>query len=521
MRHIKLSLCDWAIPLTLVSCLTIAGCGGEPATKPSPTSPPTSSLPATTESNHVAELKTSDSKRQLPASQFDTSDNDQKPSAEPNELLSGQDLENLFQDDSAGELASFDLPTVDDERVAAMGIRKIASRHLDLYTDMPAAPAVDELPMVFDLAVPQWCDYFNVDPELARQWRMAAFLMNDKSRFERAGLLPGDLPRFLNGFQRGGAFWLYQQPTDYYQRLLLLHEGTHGFMHWALGGAGPPWYMEGTAELLGTHAWEDGKLTLNHFPPSKEATPHWGRIKVIKSETEAGEGKSLEQIMRYDATAHLRVEPYAWCWAAAAFFDGNPAYRDAYRQMRTKVRDKSFGFSNAFQNSLAKDWVHISRQWNVFVINMDYGYDVQREAFDHLPTKPLPAEGAQVTVFADRGWQSSGYSLEAGKKYRIEASGRFQVGNQPKAWWCEPNGITVRYHRGVPLGILLGSIVDEETPPGAQSVLTTPDVIGMGVESPVERSGTLFLRINDSPAELSDNSGELTVRITSISSEVP
>jgi hypothetical protein len=39
-------------------------------------------------------------------------------------------------------------------------------------------------------------------------------------------------------------------------------------------------------------------------------------------------------------------------------------------------------------------------------------------------------------------------------------------------------------------------------------------VIGMGVESPVERDGTLYLRINDSPAELSDNAGELTVRVT-------
>ena len=51
----------------------------------------------------------------------------------------------------------------------------------------------------------------------------------------------------------GREFWLFDQPTDYYVRHLLLHEGTHVFMVSFLGGCGPGWYMEGTAELLGTH----------------------------------------------------------------------------------------------------------------------------------------------------------------------------------------------------------------------------------------------------------------------------
>ena len=184
--------------------------------------------------------------------------------------------------------------------------------------------------------------------------------------------------------------------------------------------------------------------------------------------------------------------------------------------MQKQARDKTLGFSNTFHNSLSKEWVHITRQWHVFVINMEYGYDVEREAFDRKPTTPLPAAGAKITIAADRGWQSSGYLLEAGKAYKIEASGRYQVGNQPKIWWCEPNGITIRYHRKVPLGILLGAIVDEDTLPGTTSVLAMPDVIGMGTESLVDRSGTLYLRINDSPSELSDNAGELTVRVTPV-----
>jgi hypothetical protein len=505
-----------------LACITCVGCGAKPAAERAAKSPPTTSASKKSPAPSTETPTTNPDPQQLPASAVAPLLGE-APFQDPNpprtglsELLDGQAFDDLFSGQGAGKFGEFEMPAVDDERVAALGIRKISSQHLDLYTDLPADPSVDELPQLFDLAVPQWCDYFAVDPELAKTWRMVAYLINDKAKFVNASLMPGDLPPFLNGFQRGGELWLYRQPTKYYQRHLLLHEGTHGFMQWGLGGAGPPWYMEGVAELLGTHSWQDGQLMLNHFPESKEATPHWGRIKVIKANIQAGQGMSLEEIMRYDSRAHLRVEPYAWCWAAAAFFDGNPACRDAFRQMQKKTRDTTFGFSNAFQNSLAKEWVHIKRQWHVFVFNMEYGYDVEREAFDRKPTSTLPAAGVEIKIAADRGWQSSGFLLEAGQTYKIEASGRYQIGNQPKIWWCEPNGITIRYYRKVPLGILLGSIVDEDKPPGAMSALATPDVIGMGVESVVERSGTLYLRINDSPAELSDNAGELSVRVTPV-----
>ena len=85
---------------------------------------------------------------------------------------------------------------------------------------------------------------------------------------------------------------------------MLLHEGTHAFMARWLGGAGPPWYMEGIAELLATHHWQKGQLTLDVMPQSKEEMPYWGRIKLVKDENAAGRGMTLEQIMRYDATAH-------------------------------------------------------------------------------------------------------------------------------------------------------------------------------------------------------------------------
>ncbi len=92
----------------------------------------------------------------------------------------------------------------------------------------------------------------------AADWRIRGCLMREKRPFAACGLLPAGLPPFRHGFSRGRQLWLNEQPTAYYRRHLLLHEGTHAFMDAMFGGCGPPWYMEGMAELLATHSYRDG-----------------------------------------------------------------------------------------------------------------------------------------------------------------------------------------------------------------------------------------------------------------------
>lgn len=403
------------------------------------------------------------------------------------------------------------LSELDPNRVAAMGIRKIEGRHLTLYTDLPTTPAVDELPAVFDLAVPQWCAYFDVDYAKVKEWRLRGSVMQQSERFQQAGLLPTDLPPFRNGFNRGLEFWLYEQPSDYYRRHLMLHEGTHGFMQTQLGGAGPPWYMEGTAELMATHLWREGQLTLRHFPQSKQQTPEWGRITLVRESVAAGRSMPLTEIMKYSTHAHLETEPYAWCWAASMFFDTHPAYQAAFRGLRRQVADGGPEFSRRFCDGLQPQWPQISEQWQVFLANLEYGYDVARNAITYPQTVPLAATGATVTVVADRGWQSTGLQVQAGVTYELAASGRYQLAQEPKVWWSEPNGVTLRYHAGKPLGMLLAAVSDLEHPEATP--LVQPEPIGLGRQLAFGRAGTLFLRINDSPAELADNAGTLTVQI--------
>lgn len=399
--------------------------------------------------------------------------------------------------------------TISEAAAGSAGIRKLAGKHLVLFTDREPARAIDELPEVFDQAVPQWCEYFGRNASHLGSWQVRGFLMRQRDPFVRTGLLPLDLPPFPHGYSRGSEFWLYEQPSDYYRRHLLLHEGTHVFCYTVLQGGGPPWYMEGIAELLATHRWQDGKLVLNYFPASRMEVPMWGRIKIVQDGVARGQLKTVEDILGYDERAHRQVEPYGWCWALAAFLDGHPRYQGRFRQMVRHIRRPDF--TDVFRRLFREDWELVSEEWQVFAAELDYGAEVSRVAVDFTAGRPLPEGGATVTVAADRAWQNSGIRLEAGRAYRLSASGRYQVAAWPRPWPCEPGGVSIRYYRGRPLGLLLAAIRPLRW--AGRSALLNAVAVGLGTTLVPAQTGTLFFRINESNGGLRDNAGTLEVRV--------
>ena len=343
-----------------------------------------------------------------------------------------------------------------------------------MFTDLPSKPEIDELPKVFELAIEPWCNYFRVNAKKVEGWKMRGCIMDRRERFEAVGLLPDDLPDFSNGYARGNELWLYEQQSDYYRRHLLLHEGTHAFMQVHLRGMGPPWYSEGIAELMGTHRWANGELLLRYFPQSRDEVPYWGRIKIVRDEFQAGDTMSIEQISKYSATAHLENAPYGWCWAIAAFLDGHPQFGERFRRLPRRVDDTPNEFSRLFRTLYRTDRRRLNEQWQLFVANLDYGYDLQREAVVYEPTHPTDGTTAAVEILADRGWQSTGLAVSPGTTYVLQATGRYQVAHEPKIWWCEPGGVTLRYHDGYPLGMVMAGIGDRTQPPSGKTPLLAP-----------------------------------------------
>jgi hypothetical protein len=433
---------------------------------------------------------------------------------------------------------------------------------LTLYTDL-SGREIDILPAVFEQAFPQMCDYFGVNADQHADWHMTGCLMKDKRRFALAGLLPDNLPEFAHGFSAGSMLWLNEQPSDYYRRHLLLHEGVHAFMFTFLGSCGPPWYMEGMAEYLSTHRWKDGVLTLRYMPQQREEVPEWGRIRIIQDAVAERKAMRLRAVIESPSTGHRDTASYAWRWAAVTLLDRHPRYQERFRILRDYVN--AADFNERFYRLFETDWQPLCEEWQLMVANLEYGYDVVRNAVDFTPGKPLPPPPpvpvtkkdtesppvAAIAVAADRGWQNAGVRLEAGTTYRLTASGRYQIAkgrvaeksrhraqdeNPPTSaasgdkgkgdrgepasadadepiWWCEPGGVTIRYYRGRPLGILLAAVRPDQPRAESTTALLYPAAIGLEATLTPKESGTLFLKVNDSAGELDDNAGQLTVDI--------
>jgi hypothetical protein len=230
----------------------------------------------------------------------------------------------------------------------------------------------------------------------------------------------------------------------------------------------------------------------------------WGRIRLIRN---APHVLPFASVMEIDNRRILGDDSYAWCWAASKFLDTHPRYRTRFRKLREHVT--AADFNERFQKTYHGDWAEMQAEWQAYIDALDYGYDFERMAIDFRRGKPI-TEPVTVTFAADRGWQSSGARVEAGKSYNITAKGRYEIANDGEPWPCEPGGVTIEYHDGRPLGMLLGAI------DGRKKGATLADTIDIGIGTTITppANGTLYVRVNDVSSKLSDNKGTLSVTIS-------
>ncbi len=405
---------------------------------------------------------------------------------------------------------------LDLERIKAAGLQVQAGQHLTLITDARDRADVAQFTTVFDLAVEQWCQYFSIDPQRTARWRVTGCVMVDRERFVRAGLFPDDLPIFPAGYQRGSMLWLYAQQGDYYTRHLLLHEGTHAFMQAFLGDFGPPWYAEGMAELLAVHRWADGQLEINHKIADRVDVPWWGRVKLVRTDRDAGRGLTLDEVMALPADSFRQVNAYGWAWAVCEFFDRHPQTGSAFRRLPDAVQMNEAQFNRHWRTRLASQldsWAELETVWQMMIDEIEYGYDVA-SAVPVAAAASRSGDSVTVQVATARGWQRTGITVEAGREYEFTTSGMFQIRCDEQSWPCDAGGVTIEYYRGRPLGQLLATVLPDGTP---GTGLLPWQGIGRSAVWSFATRGELWLRVNESPSAWSDNQGELTVTIRPVS----
>jgi hypothetical protein len=407
----------------------------------------------------------------------------------------------------------------DDARLRSLGITSTQSKRLKLYTDVPAervqsiGPAVDALFVALT-------EYFGPLPPArdGSDFAVTGYLMADKTRIRNAGLLPDNLRPFLNGRHRGLEFWVNEQDTDFYRRHLVLHEFTHCFMYSPDDVQIPAWYAEGMAELFGTHRIDaEGHYHFRVMPDRPDHFEGHGRIPIIRSETAAHRWKSLGEVERIAPDEFLQTPAYAWSWAACAFLDGHPRYSRKFRDLGRHTTGVEFG--PALRALFAVCGDELRTEWSLFTHELQFGFDLSRAAIDFKAGKPLEGEASSnsVDVAADRGWQSSGVLVQAGTEYEVSATGEVTLGTVPKPWTSQPQGISITYSEGRPIGLLLACIHREPTSADGEESMLNQFVIGRGTRFTAASSGTLYLRINDRWGSLADNEGHYRITIRSLS----
>ena len=399
------------------------------------------------------------------------------------------------------------------------GFHRVSGKHVEIVTDLPLDDSLRELPEVFDAAMPHWCRTFRVAPAEVESWRTTAYIMLARDRFSKAGFLPEKLPPFPHGFQMGNDLWVVEQASHYYRRHLLLHEGTHWFMARKFGTAGPPWMMEGMAELLATHHWRAGQLEMGIIPRSRDEVPLWGRISLIQQQLSDGLAPSLETILRYDNRAHQNTDAYAWSWAAVVFMNNHPSTQNAFQKLfdgrATNIRIRNDDTpTRQLLRSLQNRMPLVRAEWSAMLTGLDYGFVPDRELVD-LDHRSQPLDRpATLKIDASKGWQTTSIQVAQGQTFEVNATGRFVVGTEGKPWLCEADGVTIRYHQGQPLGKLLLAIAGSIDKKPEFSELLTITPIGKQAKVTAASSGQILLRVNETGRDLDDNSGSLSVTIS-------
>ncbi len=414
-------------------------------------------------------------------------------------------------------------PRHDDANLKELGIASFESKRLKLYTDVPAKK-VQSLLSAVDAEYDALVDYFGpLPPNPERtEFQVTGYLMADKALFQRAGLLPEDLAPFLNGRHQGQEFWVNEQETDYYRRHLVIHEVTHCFMFAVPGVHIPSWYMEGMAELFGTHRIDaHGRYEFRVMPDRPERFDGLGRIPLLRTEVAQGRWKSFDDLGRLTPAEFLNNRAYAWSWAACAFLDGHPRYSRRFRELGKHTLGGEF--ASTWLRLYAADLPDLRTEWALFTHELQFGYDLTRAAIDFETGKPLGRGESRppLGVAANRGWQPGGIAVEQGHKYEITATGDVTLATLPKPWISQPQGISIVYSEGHPIGTLLATVRREPAAKGSEETMLKEIVVGRNATFVAATGGTLYFRINDRWGSLADNKGRYRVVVRELAGKSP
>lgn len=415
-----------------------------------------------------------------------------------------------------------DRPPVNSDQLKRAGIFSYESQRLLLLSDLPAN-RVGSLPELADQLFKALETHFGSLPPATdgSEFQVTGYLISDRDRFENAGLMPDSTFTIKHGRHNNYEFWMFDQEDDYYRRHLLLHEFTHCFMTCESGmlNIPPLWYIEGMAEYFATHelSVDAAKSAVFGVMPGGYAKfEGWGRISEFRRSFGPGGQPQNAGIAQNRVTTLDEISPdvgeyfstgkqYCGSWAFCWFLHHHPVYRKHFEPLR-KVRTRA-EFVAAMQRLRAEVEGRLKTDWLLFQESLLEGFDTQRSWPVHIPAEELSGE-KMFRLSADREWQDTGIRLQSSQSVTVQCKGRFVINEDPKPWVSEPQGVSVDYFRGQPVGLVVAVLVSADG-----DYLSSRIPIGRAatIVAPVECH--LWLQVNDSCAGRSNNSGHVDVTV--------
>ncbi len=399
------------------------------------------------------------------------------------------------------------------------GISRYSSKRLILYTDIDEEVA-QTIPPLVDQLYETLVEYFGeLHPNReGTEFRVTGYLIRDRNSFIESKMLPEKLPGFSHGRHLGTEFWMNDQKVDYYRRHLLFHEFTHCFMTIMPGEEAPASYLEGMAELFGTHRlvkFEGAVQCLFRvFPDAPEYFKDFGRIEMIQKDLEKGKFLTIADIQNIPYVHFSRNENYAWSWAYCYFLSHHLAYQKQF-QLFGQYHVRTVGSKTNMDQFVSPDKQKLETEWHFFIHDLCYAYQLNPTFIDFRPGKELK-EGekkGKIKIRADRGWQSGEIHVTSGNSYHVSAKGIFKLSDEPKPWLSEPQGVSIAYFREKPIGLLWATIIDDSLK--GDEIQTEFPIIPVGneLQFQAKMNGTLYFRVNDYGDSLGDNSGTIEIDV--------
>jgi hypothetical protein len=156
-------------------------------------------------------------------------------------------------------------------RPAHAGEEVVETAHYRLRYEGPREEA-EAYARVLEAAWPGYAAHLGATPPLAAGEKLAVRFLATREAWEGAIRDDGtEAPASAGGYYwpASRTAYLYRQPTEYFSRVLLVHEAAHQFHYLARTGNRNPvagWYTEGVAEHLSWHRWDGSRLELAVVP---------------------------------------------------------------------------------------------------------------------------------------------------------------------------------------------------------------------------------------------------------------